>query len=258
MERMLDRLKIEGLSPRSQQYALGTFFRIWKHAAKRKFVKAGENPAMGLQIERINNIRLRVLTPKELNDILRFLEVNDSKAYELTFFCAFTGCRFSEAARLTWEYIDLERGTALFPQTKNKDSREIFLPSQTIALLKTKGIGATGQYVFTKKDGIPFKEPPSAFSTAVKKLELNKDRGKRDTVSFHTLRHTAATMASRRKIPVKDLQHIFGWKTPTMVFRYVKGSEEIQRDAMQGLAQSLTGETGKIIPLEENLACKEA
>ena len=36
-----------------------------------------------------------------------------------------------------------------------------------------------------------------------------------------------------------------------MVFRYAKGNQDVQREAMKGLAQSLSGEIGKIVPLEE-------
>jgi hypothetical protein len=35
-ERMLDRMQADGLTSRTQQYALGTLYRIWKHAARRK------------------------------------------------------------------------------------------------------------------------------------------------------------------------------------------------------------------------------
>jgi len=45
------------------------------------------------------------------------------------------------------------------------------------------------------------------------------------------------------------MQVLFGWKTPSMVFRYAKGNEDVQRRAMQGLAQSLTAEPGKVVPM---------
>jgi integrase len=83
----------------------------------------------------------------------------------------------------------------------------------------------------------------------VDSLKLNEGRGKRDRVSFHTLRHTAATFAARRGTPVKDLQLLFGWKTPSMVFRYAHGDEAIQRQAVEGVAQALLGEPAKVIPL---------
>jgi hypothetical protein len=52
------------------------------------------------------------------------------------------------------------------------------------------------------------------------------------------------------------MQVVFGWKTPSMVFRYAKGSEDVQRQAMQGIAQALTGEMGKVLPMIKKVAVK--
>jgi len=249
VEFMIDRMRTEGLTPRSQQYAVGTLFRIWKHAARRKLVRAGDNPAAGIKVESVNNTRLRVLTPQNLKDILQALQIIDPAAHDLTMFCAFTGCRFSEAARLTWEHVDLSYGTAVFLDTKNKQTRQVYLVPELLELLERKGQGGTGELVFMRSSGKPFLEPPRSFATAVKHLGLNDGRGPRDKVTFHTLRHTAATFAARRGVPFKDMQILFGWKTPVMVFRYAKGDEKTQRRAMEGLAQSLTNESAKILPL---------
>lgn len=255
--RMLDRMREDKLSARSQQYAVGTLYRIWKHAATRKkgkkgkepLVKAGDNPAIGIEREKVNNARLRVLTPLELKSILDYLSVTDKHAHDITMFCAFTGCRFSEAGRLTWEHVDLARSAALFPDTKNKDPRQVYLVPAVVEMMERRGIGGPGEHVFTMKDGRPHSQPPFAFKTAVKNLELNKGRGDRDKVCFHSLRHTAATLAARRGTPVKDLQILFGWKTAEMVFRYAKGDEDTQRRAMQGLAQALAPEQAKVIEM---------
>lgn len=249
IEEMVGIMRSEKLSPRTQQYAVGTFFRIWKHAAKRKLVKPGENPASGIHVGKINNIRLRVLEPSELNAILEHLIAHDRTVHDITLFCAYTGCRFSEAARLTWEYIDFTENTVLFAETKNGESRELDLAPQLITMLKQRVPGKPGVHIFTKKDGSIYKEPPSGFKTAANNLGLNKDRDPRDKVTFHTLRHTAATVAARNGTSVKDMQYIFGWKTPWMVFRYVKADRKARKQTMNGLAQSLSGESNKIISI---------
>ena len=61
VEKIIDKMKAKGLSPRSQEYLKGTIFRLWKHAARRKLVKAGDNPAMGIKLQR---------TPKLKNPVL--------------------------------------------------------------------------------------------------------------------------------------------------------------------------------------------
>lgn len=242
IEQMVSRMRSEGLTPRTQEYAVGTFFRIWKHAAKRKLVKPGENPASGVQIEKVNNTRTRVITPIELKMILDNLRPINEVVHDLSLFCVYTGCRFSEAARLRYEHIDTTRNTVLFTETKNRETREVHIDKKIMDILIKRGERKVGSFIFVKADGTTYKEPPSTFKKVVDRLGLNDDRGPRDKITMHSLRHTAATLTARSGIALKDLQLIFGWKTPAMVFRYVKGDESARRDAMKSLAEHLSCE----------------
>lgn len=212
IEYMVEMMKTKKLSKRTQQYAIGTVFRIWKHAAKRKLVKTGDNPASGILVGKINNARLRVLFPNEIKAILEYLIAHNQTAHDITLFGAYTGCRFSEAARLTWECIDFKENVVFFQETKNGDSRKVDLAPELITMLKGRIPGKPGEHIFTTNKGLTYKEPPRAFRNAVDHLELNKDRSPRDKVSYHTLRHTAATLASKNGASVKDLQVMFGGK----------------------------------------------
>lgn len=259
LEAIRDNMFAEGFATRTVKYCLGTFYRLWKHAAKRQngIVKMGNNPAMDVDLPRENNTRTRVISPEELNKILEYLSVNDTNVHDLTLFCAYTGCRLSEAANLTWEYVNLYEKTATFPKTKNNEGRTIFLAGPVMEMLRQRGPQETGQYVFTKKNGESYlrkdgdADSPSAFRAAVKSLGLNKNRNRLDKINFHSLRHSAATFAARRGTQAKDMQLLFGWKTPDMVFRYVKGDADAQRRAMDSLANTLNGATGKILPIQK-------
>lgn len=98
---------------------------------------------------------------------------------------------------------------------------------------------------------------PDALRAVVRDLKLNDGRSPREKLAFHSLRHTAATHAARRGVPGKDMQVIFGWKTPAMVFRYAKGSEDVQRRAARGIAQSLLSQEGKVLPFPGDKAAGE-
>lgn len=239
IEKIRDNMIPDGFAPRTIQYMVGTFFRIWKHAAKRKRVRAGDNPAMGIAVEQVNNERTRVMTPEEFQAILKTVKALSVEAFNITLFCAYTGSRFSEAANLTWENVDFERKTAFFPETKNRQSREIDLSKPVIEMLKTIPSQETGNHVFVMKTGKRYIEPPAAFRTAVNKLKLNEGHATRDCISFHSLRHTAATLAARRGTNPRDLQDMFGWKVPAMVFRYAKGDRAAQKRAANGLVDAL-------------------
>jgi integrase len=246
LERVQDRIRSAGLSDRSHEYIMGTFRRVWKHAMKRHIVSA-ECPVKKLDIPRPNNTRLRVLTPDEARQLLDLLRDLDPTTHDLTLFAMLTGCRASEAFGLKWGHVDLARGSAIFPETKNREAREVFLADELVNMLRRRGPGSVGAHVFPMADGKPYSEAPSYFRTAVDRLELNKDRGARERLTFHSLRHSAATYAVRRGTPIKDAQIVFGWKTPAMVFRYAKGSEDVQRRAMQGLEQAYKAEPGKVL-----------
>ena len=247
LERVQEKIRAAGLSDRSHEYIMGTFRRVWKHAFKRKIV-AVECPVGKLDIPKPVNTRLRVLTPEEIQALLAELATVDKTAHDLTVFALLTGCRASEAFKLRWENVDFVREAALFPETKNREPREVFLAADVLDMLKRRGPGRPGEYVFTKRDGTPYDAAPSSFKNTLKRLGFNEGRAPRDKATFHNLRHSAATYAARRGVPVKDMQTIFGWKTPSMVFRYAKGSEDVQRRAMKGLASAFMEDKGKVVP----------
>lgn len=241
-ERLLRTLRKAGRSARTQEYVLGTFRRIWKHALRRKLV-SGECPVDALPLSKPENTRLRVLTQDEAASILEALQKRDIAAYAVTLFCLLTGCRASEAFGLLWEHVDLDRRAVLFPKTKNRQPRQVFLSSDVVSMLQEMGPGNTGQHVFLGLNGNPYRQAPSAFKGVVEALGLNDGRAANDRICFHTLRHTAATMAARGgekgPVNVKDFQLAYGWKTPSMVFRYVKGNEDEQRRVMDDLAVNI-------------------
>lgn len=246
VESLMDHMRATGQSPRSIEYGLGVFNRLWKLALRRGIVDA-ECPVKRVPRPKVVNTRLRCFTPEELRGVLETVQIRDGDAYDLCLFAALTGCRFSEAAALKWEHVDLIREAAMFAQTKNRDPREVFLAPPLVEMLERRGPGQTGEPVFSMGNGEPWRDIPYAFRASVE--PLNEGRGRRERLTFHSLRHSAATFAARRGVPVKDLQIMFGWRTPAMVFRYAKGSDDIQRRAARGLAQALLGVEGKVLEL---------
>ncbi len=255
LEKFKDKLVVANLAPRTIQYILGTFRRIWKHAARRGIVQVQNNPVTGIPTPLPPNNRLRALTPAECRQILANLKETDIHGHDMTLFAMLTGCRASEAFRLTWGRVDMNRRVALLADTKNSDSREVFLAPEVVDMLQRRGPGRLNDPVFTDSRGKPYREAPYTFRAVVNELGLNEGREVRERITFHTLRHTAATYAARRGVPVKDLQEMFGWKTPAMVFRYAKGDESVQRAAIAGIGQELLNEDhGKVIPLNRKAA----
>lgn len=231
------------LSQRTKEYAAGTLRRLMRHAQDRGLpVQIPTSKQIGAQGPK-DNRRLRVLTPEEGGKLLAKLAELDPPTERLTRFCMLTGCRLSEAANLTWAYVDLTAQTACFATTKNKESRTVYLSPELLKMLAEFSQAKAGKLVFPRRDGTSFitkadrTDTPHYFSEAVKALGFNEGRGIRDRVTFHTIRHTVATNLAK-KLDVRSLMDVMGWKVIAMAARYIHTQEETKRQAANMLAET--------------------
>lgn len=245
---MSKRSKEHGLSQRSKEYITGTLRRILKFAYDRRMTD--EAPPTGKRIGVTgpgNNRRLRVISHEDEASIMAYLEVTDKHAWRITRFAFLTGCRVSEAFNIKWADVDRSRGTIIFPETKNKDSRTLPVTPLLAELFDGMEEGSPDATVFTNQSGEPYTEAPSAFKTAVENLGLNKGRTKRDRISFHSIRHTVATRLAQR-LGVRDLMDVMGWRTVQMAMRYVHANEGLKARALSTLGSM--PEMGNVLPFK--------
>ena len=247
-DELVKTLSKEGKSQRMQLYVTGTLRRILKHACERRLIN--EDPPSGKRIgvsSPGNNRRLRVISHEEEALILGDLELRDPHAWRVTRFAFLSGCRVSEAFNLVWSNVDFSQACIIFPDTKNKDSRTIPLTPPLQELLASMEADSLKDRVFPKDDGTPYTQAPSAFRTAVDKLELNKERSKRDRLVFHSIRHTVATRLAQKLGP-RDLMDLMGWRTVEMAMRYVHSNEDAKAKALSSLGSAPP--TGKLLPFQ--------
>jgi integrase len=247
-EILLKRLDKAQLAQRTKEYISGTLRRILRHAAERGLdVKVPTGKQVGVTAPK-DNRRLRVLTPKESEDILSALEKRNIHAWRMVKFAMLTGCRASEAFNLRWRDVDIEEKQLRFVDTKNNDTRIIFLSPALIELLVSFGPGSPGEIVFPRSDGSPHTEAPQSLRTVIDALGLNEGRAHRDRVTFHTIRHTVATQLAK-SLDVRSLMDIMGWKVVAMAARYIHSNEDTKRAAMAALEKTLApSDKVKIIP----------
>jgi len=237
-----------GLSQRTMEYVAGVLRRILRHAQDRGMeIKIPTAKQIGATAPK-DNRRLRALTPQESEAILTALEGRDINAWRVVKFAMLTGCRASEAFGLRWRDVDLEAGELRFVDTKNKETRVLFISPALIELLKSFTSGMPDSVVFPRADGKPHVEAPHAFRAVVEAFGLNDGRGSRDRVSFHTIRHTVATQLAR-SLDVRSLMDIMGWKVVAMAARYIHSNEDTKRAAMAALEKTLAPKgPAKVIP----------
>jgi integrase len=253
---LVETLTAANKSKRTIEYVTGTLRRILKHAYHRGLVKIP--PPSGKRIGATgpggSNRRLRVINQKEATAILAALQNTDPYAWRITRFAFLTGARVSECFHLKWRDIDRNRSLIVFPETKNRDSREIQLSKPILDLLEETPGGELDAAVFTSKDGRPYKEAPRAFRMAVNDLKLNNGRSKRDRVSFHSIRHTVATQLAKTLNP-RDLMDLMGWRTVEMAMRYVHANKDKKASALDSLHDTIFSEPedkgGNVIPFKK-------
>lgn len=143
----------------------------------------------------------------------------------LQFLC-YTGCRLSEALKLTCDQLIVSEAFAYFPKTKNEDPRGVHLPPVLVAALANHPRGLTRglQKVFRfRKCGRLYN-----LMNAVKKA-TGPDV---EFVSFHVLCHTWATWMRRYAgLDTRGLVGTGRWRDEKSAARYehVVASEESKR-----------------------------
>ena len=168
-----------------------------------------------------DNRRLKVIASQEAQAILEALKAQDVPAWRLIRFAFLTGCRLSEGTNLRWGHIDQERKELIFTDTKNKSTRRLPLTQPLAELFTEIERRADDTCVFLNQRGGFYTKAPSAFVLVIADLGFNKGRGLRECLSFHSIRHTVASILNLNltQLTLRELMDTMGWKTVAMAAR---------------------------------------
>jgi integrase len=160
-----------------------------------------------------------------------------------------TGMRRGELLALRWRAVDLDRRELLVEAATEKAGRGRVVPltdalCSTLAALKAdrKRPALDGSdAVFTDHAEAPLTRSAVQYIfprtvSACEALPLAK-RGK---VTFHALRHTAASLMVAAGVPLFDVAKILGHSTLAMTMRYAHFAPEAGRAAVEALGKALT------------------
>ncbi len=144
--------------------------------------------ATGHTLKKVRNVKLL----EENNERLRFLTVEECQTLidcciphlkPIVTVGLHTGMRKGEILGLKWEQVDLDHGFVLLDTTKNGERKEIPIDGTLRELFSSMSRSIESLYVFTDKDGNPYKSVKRSFGTALKRAGIHDFR-------FHDLRHT--------------------------------------------------------------------
>jgi integrase len=146
--------------------------------------------------------------------------------------------RKSELFHLEREHVNLRLGYLEILNQKNGDYDTIPLNERALEILKSIPVRLDSKYVFPSEKGKPFCDLKRQFEKAVRNAGLQG-------VTFHTLRHTAASHMVMAGVPLATVKEILRHKSYDMTLRYAHLSGDHKKAAMEVLENALATEPKK-------------
>ena len=188
------------------------------------------SPMKAVKPYRVDNVRMRVLSPDEIKLVLESCRPALQLIARTTLESLL---RLSEVLNLRVE--DLGPDYATIIQTKSGKSRRVPLTSELKAELSKQA--HKGGYIFGQgKDG----KPPQQAAVSVAFGRLMRDIGL-EGVTHHVLLHTGASAMVAAGISLRVVQDIGGWSTLRMLERYAHPSGAEMSRAVRVLTACTTG-----------------
>jgi integrase len=173
------------------------------------------------QLLKVNNARLRFLTPDEAKKLLAELMAYNPQLHDMALLSLRTGLRATEVFKLKGQDVDAH-ADVLYIIAKGGSRAAIRIPSDIAAMLRAYN-RKPGEALFkTPVTGVSLKQTPPGFKRAVKRLDLApKDGDSLYAVTFHTLRHSFASwLAQSGKVTLFELKNLMRHKHINMTLRY--------------------------------------
>jgi integrase len=158
-----------------------------------------------------------------------------------------TGCRYGELAAFTVDDFNPDSGTLHVRASKSGKPRHVVLSDEGIAFFRGLTVGREPrELLLVRADGTPWRR---AYQN--RPMRLACERAKIEGASFHTLRHTAASLAIMNGAPLLVIARNLGHSDTKMVEKHYGHlaadyiTDEIRRTAPRfGIADA-----GNVVPI---------
>jgi integrase len=164
-----------------------------------------------------NNIRMRILTGDEFNDLLKACDTHIRPIVKMAYYM---GMRYSEILFLIWPEVDLKKGFIRLSseRTKTDSGRNIPIHPEVKAMLESLPRGLHTDRVFLR-NGQPFDWMKHSFKSACRRASINN-------FTFHDLRHCALNNLRKAGNDFFQVMALSGHKTMSCFKRYNLVTEE--------------------------------
>jgi integrase len=186
-----------------------------------------------------NNARQRFLSQEEATRVFESLRQRSDQVARIATMSLYGGLRLGEVLGLTWSNVDFANGIIFVQDSKNRESRPIFITEPIKQVLAELIPGTPTNPLFKTKTGNPVQWLSKSFAATVNELKLNEGvSDARERVTFHTLRHTYASWAVMAGVPLYVVGKALGHRTLTMTARYSHLAQDSHRAAFEAVAQN--------------------
>lgn len=181
--------------------------------------------------------RTRFLSLEEIRRLVEVCKQSENKLlYPVVVIALTTGMRYSEIVTMTWHQVDLDKGFIHLFKTKNGSERIVPISDAVMLLLKNLRQNTKETLVFPPVRRIGndkgFIQLRAAFASALKKAYI-------EGVTFHILRHTAASHFAMQGANTSALMSLLGHKTHSQSKRYTHFADNYLKKIVQTSTQAM-------------------
>lgn len=236
LERLKKDMREAGRAPATIRHALSLVRRAYNKAILWGLY-TGQNPCSAVTFPQVDNARKRFLTREEEEMLLTALRERSPQVARMAILSLYGGLRLGEVLGLRWGHVDLKNGIITVRDTKNTESRPVFITTPVRQVLTELTPGRPDDPVFQTRKKAPVQWLSNTFQRVVDRLGLNDGvTDRRDRVCFHTLRHTWASRGVMAGKPIYKVGRAMGHKTLAMTERYSHLAPESYREVFEAVA----------------------
>jgi integrase len=236
VEKIVNDMKAVGRALATQKHVVKLIKHIFNQATELQLWE-GSDPLKCLKFPKINNARLRFLAVEEANLLLFELRKRSVQTAQIAAVSLYSGMRLSEVCSLKWKDINADHGIITVLDSKNGESRPVFITGPIRGILAELPSGLPEEYLFDTPHGDAVKPLSHTFFRVVDSIGFNQGiTDRRQRVSFHTLRHTYASWAVMAGVPLYQVGKALGHKSSAMTERYSHLAPESQRMVFEAVA----------------------
>lgn len=174
------------------------------------------NPMSNISTLKKPDGRKRFLSVKEIQKLHKGCKEHSLMIYVFFLISLFTGGRFNEVRHLTIETIDFQNNQVFFLDTKNNESRGVYINENVMKIVKeyieSRHIESGYIFISEKKKGV-LADIKGILEDIIKEQNI-KD------FHIHDIRHTTASYIAMNGGSLLDIAEILGHKSLVMARRY--------------------------------------